>query len=153
MLGSSDGGLSWTVVDAQSAVTSWNSLGRTFSVSGSLSSFGCFRLVTHANNGDSFLSIAEWILYDFTPSVPSSPSPVPVCMHSYEYPTEVMTGNEAAVNPLVNGGGPVIARASSEVSSNERASAVFDKNTGSWWTPTLENQYSGAYTGTTKTAV
>lgn len=59
----SNNGSTWTLLDSESDITGWTASGRTFTTS-TFGKYSYFRLITTRNNGNSFLSIADWSLYD-----------------------------------------------------------------------------------------
>jgi len=115
MLGSNDG-TNWDTLDTRSAQTAWSSgEARTFACATTSTAYRYFRLNITANNGDTYLEVAELYLYEFISATGSDVAP------------HTMTSDSSV---------GCVASASSEYSASYAAYKVFDGSTsggGHYW--------------------
>jgi hypothetical protein len=131
LAGSADGA-TWTTLDTRTGVTDWALDGFVFGLDVP-ATFAFFRLCVHENNGDSWLSVADFALYD-----------APAARVPRRYPSAALLPQSiVSASSVYSGGG-------------EYTALSFDDSfSTSWWTQARENWYatdgSGRYTGASST--
>lgn len=138
----SNNGSSWTQIDTQTGITSWN--GQNFGVLvfslTNTTSYTYFRIVLTSNQGTAGIAISEWALY----TVVAAEYP-PTALNS-----TAMTGQ--TISGQTYGNGTYTVKTGTQFSSSFAGWYAFDKSantsgTSRWATNGGYNTTSGAYTG------